>query len=62
MNNKFLANPTLRDEIINIEESPEDKIKKKKKTQSKSQAQRKRSDKRVTKAEAIRIFSSILDL
>lgn len=35
LNSKFIANPTLRDEIINIEESPEDKIKRKK-TQPKS--------------------------
>ena len=62
LNNNLISNPKLRDEIINIEESLEYKIKKKKKTQSKIQAQRKRSDKRVTKVEAIRIFASILDL
>ena len=50
LNIKLISNPKLRDEIINIEESPEDEIKKKKKTQSKSQAQRKRSDKRMTKS------------
>ena len=49
LNNKLIANPKLREEIINIEESLEDKIERKKKTQSKIQAQRKRSDKKVTK-------------
>ena len=61
LTSKLIANPTLRDEIINIDESPEDKTKKKK-TQPKSQTHKKRSDKRVTKAEAIKIFASILDL
>ena len=32
LNNKLIANPKLRDEIINIEESPEDNIERKKKT------------------------------
>ena len=62
LNRKLIVSPKLRDKIINIEESPEDKIKSKKKTQSKSQEQRKRSHKRVTKVEAIKIFASILDL
>ena len=62
LSSKLISNPKLRDEIINIEESPEDKIERKKKAQSKSQAQNMRYDKRVTKAEAIRIFASVLDL
>lgn len=55
LNSKLIYNLALRDEIINIDESLEDKTKKKK-DQPKSQTQRKRSGKRVTKAGAIRIF------
>ena len=40
LNIKLIANPSLRDEIINIEESPEDKIKERKNTQPKSQTQK----------------------
>ena len=41
LNNKLISNPELRDEIINIEESPEYKIERKKKAQLKRQAQEK---------------------
>ena len=58
---KLIANPTLRDEIINIDDSPENKAKKEK-TQQKNQAQKRRENRRVTKDEAIRISTSILDL
>ena len=61
LSRKIIANPDLRDEIINIDESPENDLGKKK-DQNKNQVQKRKPNKRLTKAEAIRIFASILNL
>ena len=54
----MIANPTLRDEIINVDESPD---KETKKAGAKKQNHTGKRARRLTKAESLRIFASILD-
>ena len=59
LNNKLIANPRLKYEIINVDESPR---KEAKKTKSQKQKHaRKGKAKTLTKAESLKIFASILD-
>lgn len=57
---KLIANPELKDLIINEDEGPKNKAKEKK-AQKRRQPERKKPNKKVDKAKALRLLSSILD-